>query len=286
MNRGYMKGQVVKVISENFYVDLGCEVIICKQRGKLKNLKTLPLVGDYVLIDREKFVIEEILPRKNMIIRPNVSNITMGFIITSFKNPDFGTNLLDKLLVQLEINKIKPVICLTKKDLISDLEFSNYLDILNYYQELGYKVVYNYELSEIKNLLENNTTVFIGQTGAGKSTLLNKLFQDLNLKTGEVSLALGRGRHTTRHVEIIKIDNIRVLDTPGFSALSFLNYEETDVRDAFIEFLKYPCMYQDCMHIKEDECKVKEAVNKKQILLSRYQNYLNFIEEFKNKKRW
>ncbi|MBQ8472213.1 MAG: ribosome small subunit-dependent GTPase A [Bacilli bacterium] len=281
-----MKGQVVKVISENFYVDLGNETIICKQRGKLKNLKTLPLVGDFVLVSKEKGVIEEILPRDNMIIRPNVSNITMAFVITSFKNPDFSTNLLDKLLVQLEINKIKPVICLTKRDLISDLDFLQYKETLDYYQELGYIVVYNHEINKIKNILENNTTVFIGQTGSGKSTLLNKLFSDLNLKTGEVSLALGRGRHTTRHVEIIKIGNINVLDTPGFSALSFLNYEENDVRDAFIEFKKYPCMYHDCMHLKEDECKVKEAVNKKQILLSRYMNYQNFIEEFKNKKRW
>ena len=281
-----MKGQVVKVISENFYVDLGYEVIICKQRGKLKNLKTLPLVGDFVLVSKEKQVIEEILPRKNMIIRPNVSNITMGFIVTSFKNPDFSTNLIDKLLVQLEINKIKPVICLTKRDLINDNDFLQYKEILNYYQEIGYIVVYNHELEKIKKILENNTTVFIGQTGSGKSTLLNKLFSNLNLKTGEVSLALGRGRHTTRHVEIIKIGNINVLDTPGFSALSFLNYKETDVRQAFIEFKKYPCVYHDCMHIKEDECMVKEAVNKRQILLSRYQNYLNFIEEFKIKKRW
>lgn len=281
-----MKGQVVKVISENFYVDLGSETIICKQRGKLKNLKMLPLVGDFVLISKEKGVIEEILPRKNMIIRPNVSNITMAFVITSFKNPDFSTNLLDKLLVQLEINKIKPVICLTKRDLISDHDFLKYKETLDYYQELGYIVVYNHEIDKIKKILENNTTVFIGQTGSGKSTLLNKLFSDLNLKTGEVSLALGRGRHTTRHVEIIKIDNINVLDTPGFSALSFLNYEEVDVRDAFIEFKNYPCMYHDCMHIKEDECMVKKAVNKKQILLSRYMNYQNFIEEFKNKKRW
>ena len=281
-----MTGQVVKVISDQFFVEINNEVIICKERGKLRKLKTLPLVGDFVLIDKEKQVIEEILPRKNMILRPNVSNITQAFVITSFKNPDFSTNLLDKLLVQLEINNIKPVICLTKKDLIDENLFLKYKNILDYYVSIGYKIVYNDDILEIKKILSNNITVFIGQTGAGKSTLLNKLFPKLNLKTGEVSLALGRGRHTTRHVEIIKIDNIKVLDTPGFSALSFLDYEETDVRDAFVEFKNFPCMYHDCMHIKEDECMVKKGVIDKKILESRYINYQSLIEEFKLKERW
>ena len=281
-----MTGQVVKVIGDQFFVEIDNEVITCKERGKLRKLKTLPLVGDFVLIDKEKQVIEEILPRKNMILRPNVSNITQAFVITSFKNPDFSTNLLDKLLVQLEINNIKPVICLTKKDLIDENLFLKYKNILDYYVSIGYKIVYNDDILEIKKILSNNITVFIGQTGAGKSTLLNKLFPKLNLKTGEVSLALGRGRHTTRHVEIIKIDNIKVLDTPGFSALSFLDYEETDVRDAFVEFKNFPCMYHDCMHIKEDECMVKKAVMDKKILESRYINYQGLIEEFKLKKRW
>ena len=281
-----MTGQVVKVISDQFFVEIDNEVITCKERGKLRKLKTLPLVGDFVLIDKEKQVIEEILPRKNMILRPNVSNITQAFVITSFKNPDFSTNLLDKLLVQLEINNIKPVICLTKKDLIDENLFLKYKNILDYYVSIGYKIVYNDDILEIKKILSNNITVFIGQTGAGKSTLLNKLFPKLNLKTGEVSLALGRGRHTTRYVEIIKIDNIKVLDTPGFSALSFLDYEETDVRDAFVEFKNFPCMYHDCMHIKEDECMVKKGVMDKKILESRYINYQSLIEEFKLKKRW
>ena len=281
-----MKGQVVKVISDQFFVEYDDQIIVCKERGKLRNLKTLPLVGDFVLFNSEKQVIEEILPRKNVIIRPNVSNIDQAFIITSFKNPNFSTNLLDKLLVQLEINSIKPVICLTKKDLIEEEKFLEYKSILDYYESLGYVVVYNTELEKIKEILKDNITVFIGQTGAGKSTLLNKLFPNLNLKTGEVSIALGRGRHTTRHVEIIKIDNIRVLDTPGFSALSFLDYTELEVRDAFIEFKKFPCMYHDCMHIKENECMVKEAVKNKEILLSRYENYQKLYNEFDSKKRW
>ena len=173
-----MKGQVVKVISEIFFVLCDGKIYKCKQRGILKKQNTLPLVGDFVVFNQEKKVIESILPRFNMIIRPNVANITQAFIVTSFKNPDFSTNLLDKLLVELEINKIKPVICLTKKDLIDESTFQEYKEILDYYERIGYQVVYNTELIKIKKILEDNTTVFTGQTGAGKSTLLNKLFTD------------------------------------------------------------------------------------------------------------
>ena len=279
-----MKGQVVKIISEKFFVNVDGEILECKERGKLKNMKTLPLVGDFVTIDKEKKVIEQILERHNMLIRPNVANITQAFVVTSFKNPDFNTNLLDKLLVQLEINKIKPVICLTKRDLISNEEFLKYKDIIKYYENIGYTVLYNTEISKIKKILENETTVFTGQTGAGKSTLLNKLFKDLNLKVGEVSLALGRGKHTTRHIEIIEKDNIKVLDTPGFSALSFLDYTKEDVKESFKEFKKYPCIYKDCMHDGESECMIKKAVKEGKILKSRYENYLNFLSEFKDRK--
>ncbi len=281
-----MTGQVVKVISNQFFVLVDDKIIECKERGKLKKLKTLPLVGDFVVVNTETKTIEKILERKNMIVRPNVANITQAFIVTSFKNPDFSTNLLDKLLVQLEINHIKAVICLTKRDLINNLEYKKYQEILKYYENLGYPVVFNTELSKIKKMLENEVTVMTGQSGAGKSTLLNKLFKDLNIKTGEVSYALGRGKHTTRHVEIIIHKNIKVLDTPGFSALSFLNYEKEDVRDSFKEFLKYPCLYKDCMHDKESECMVKKAKDEGKILPSRYENYLNFLHEFDTKKRW
>ena len=254
-----MQGTVVKVISSNFYVEVNKNIYICTQRGVLKKNKTLPLVGDKVIIDINKKVIEKILPRINEIIRPPVANITKGIIVTSLKNPDFSTNLLDKLLVELEINKIKPVICLTK------------IDLLEMTEDL------------IKQELKGETTVFIGQTGAGKSTLLNKLFPSLNLKTGEVSLALGRGRHTTRVVEIIEIDDMKVLDTPGFSSLSFLSYNLESVKNAFIEFKNFPCVYKDCNHDKEPECNLKKAVEENLVLKSRYDNYLNFKKEFERK---
>lgn len=279
-----MQGEVVKVISNQFYVKVNNNVLICTQRGVLKKNKTLPLVGDKVLVDIEKRVIEKILPRKNEIVRPPVANIDQAIVVTSLKHPDFSTNLLDKLLVQLEINKIKPIICLTKKDLLSSIELTNYLEIINYYQKIGYLVLDNTETKEILKELENKITVFLGQTGAGKSTLLNKLFPDLNLKTGEVSLALGRGKHTTRVVEIIEIGNIKVLDTPGFSALSFLKYDLESVKEAFIEFKNYPCLYKDCNHDKEPECNLKKAVLAGQVLESRYENYLNFKKEFSERK--
>ena len=279
-----MQGEVVKVISNQFYVNVNNNVLICTQRGVLKKNKTLPLVGDKVLVDIEKRVIEKILPRKNEIVRPPVANIDQAIIVTSLKHPDFSTNLLDKLLVQLEINKIKPIICLTKKDLLSSIELTNYLEIINYYQKIGYLVLDNTETKKLLKELENKITVFLGQTGAGKSTLLNKLFPDLNLKTGEVSLALGRGKHTTRVVEIIEIGNIKVLDTPGFSALSFLKYDLESVKEAFIEFKNYPCLYKDCNHDKEPECNLKKAVLAGQVLESRYENYLNFKKEFSERK--
>ena len=279
-----MQGEVVKVISNQFYVKVNNNVLICTQRGVLKKNKTLPLVGDKVLVDIEKRVIEKILPRKNEIVRPPVANIDQAIIVTSLKHPDFSTNLLDKLLVQLEINKIKPIICLTKKDLLSSIELTNYLEIINYYQKIGYLVLDNTETKKILKELENKITVFLGQTGAGKSTLLNKLFPDLNLKTGEVSMALGRGKHTTRVVEIIEIGSIKVLDTPGFSALSFLKYDLESVKEAFIEFKNYPCLYKDCNHDKELECNLKKAVLAGQVLESRYENYLNFKKEFSERK--
>ena len=273
-----MEGLITKILSDKCYVKVNKEVIVCTIRGKFRSLQLLPLVGDRVIINNQKKVIEEILPRKNMIRRPPVSNITQAIIVTSFKNPDFSTNLIDKILIELEFNKIKPIICLTKKDLLEENELDNYIETINYYKKIGYPIYYNNELGEIKKLFSNEITVFIGQTGSGKSTLLNKLDNSLNLKTGEVSLALGRGRHTTRHVEMIEAFDGMILDTPGFSALEFQNMTKIEVRDSFVEFMNFPCLYRDCMHINEIDCMVKKAVNRKDILPSRYENYLKLIE--------
>ena len=194
-----------------------------------------------------------------------VSNIDQAFIITSLKEPDFSSNLLDKLLVVLEYNHIKPIICITKNDLVNQREKQNLKQIIKYYQKIGYKVLYNYNLFRIKRLFKNKTTVFTGQ--------------NLNLETGEISHALGRGRHTTRHVELINMYKGKVLDTPGFSSIDLSNMTKEDIRDSFVEFKNYNCEFKNCMHLKEKKCMIKEAVEKNQILQSRYENYKKFIND-------
>lgn len=272
-----MEGIIKKILSNISYVKTDKEVIVCSIRGKVKETQLLPLVGDRVIIDKEKKVIEKILPRKNAIRRPPVSNITQALVITSFKNPDFSTNLIDKILVELEFNKIKPILCFTKKDLISDEEFMEYKKAIDYYESIGYQIFYNDDISSLKKIFKNEITVFVGQTGSGKSTLLNKLDPNFSLKTGEVSIALGRGRHTTRCVEMLELFNGMVLDTPGFSALEFYNMTKSELKETFVEFQKFPCPYRDCLHINESECAIKRAVMDGNIAEFRYENYLNLV---------
>ena len=285
-----MEGLIIKIISNQCFVKNNEEVIVCSFRGNMRRQAMLPLVGDKVLFDKEKRVVEEILPRRNSIRRPPVANITQAIIVTSLVCPDFSTNLIDKLLIELEFNNIKPFICLTKKDLISNEDYKKVEEDIKYYQKIGYEVFFNTELDKIKKIFKDEVTVFIGQTGAGKSTLLNKLMPELNIKTGEVSEALGRGKHTTRHIEIYDLFDGKLLDTPGFSALDFNNMTKKEVRDSFIEFSNYPCPYRDCLHISEGECNVKKAVSNGDIAKFRYDNYLTLVagalsdsEEYKRK---
>ena len=272
-----MEGLITKILSDKCYVKINGEVVVCGLRGKIRTQKLLPLVGDKVIINQEKKVIEKILPRKNEIRRPAVSNITQGLIVASVKRPDLDTNLIDKILVELEFNNIKPIICFTKIDLLSKNEVDDVFNVINYYKSL-YPVYLNSEINEIKKIFKDEITVFIGQTGAGKSSLLNKIDDNLKLKTGEISEALGRGKHTTRHVEIMELLDGMLLDTPGFSALEFSNMMQNEIRDAFIEFSNFPCPYRDCMHIKESDCNVKKAVIQGKIPVFRYQNYLDLVK--------
>lgn len=273
-----MKGQIIKIISDAHFVSFGNETIVCKCRGRFRKEKIVPKVGDMVIFDQEKKVIEQVLNRRNSFNRPSVANIDQAFLITSLKTPDFSLNLLDKLIILMELHQVNPIICITKSDIVDSSDLVEIEKILDYYKKLGYKVVFNYELEKINRLLKGKTSVFTGQTGAGKSTLLNKLLPNGNLKTGEVSIALGRGKHTTRVVELFNVSDGKVLDTPGFSALDFYEYSNEDIRDSFIEFDKYPCIYKDCMHKNEEECKVKQAVMDNNIMKTRYENYLKFIE--------
>ena len=277
-----MEGKIVKIVSNDYTILSDDKYYVCKPRGKFRNQGITPLVGDNVTFNEDDLVIESVKERRNSLIRPYVSNIDQVFVITSTKHPDIDLNLLDKLLVMIEFNNIKPVICLTKLDLLNKDELDNILDIKKYYEGIGYTVLYNTEIDKIKKLFDNKVTVFAGQSGVGKSTLLNKLNPELNIETNDISEALGRGKHTTRHVELIKMFNGLIADTPGFSSLDLSDMTKSDIRDNFVEFNTYrsECRYDDCMHIKEDikDCKIKQELGKN-IRESRYENYLKFISE-------
>ena len=275
-----MQGRIIKQISNDYTVELETgEKVVCKARGKFRNMHVSPLVGDIVLIDYNNKYILEIETRKNELVRPTIANIDQAVIITSVHIPNFSSNLLDKLLVTIEFNNVTPIICFTKLDLIDDSYRKEIDGYIEYYKKIGYKVYLNTDES-IKKIFKDKVTVFAGQSGAGKSTLLNRLDSNLNLATGEVSEALGRGKHTTRHVELIPLLGGLVADTPGFSALEFDGMTNEDIRDNFIEFNLYrqDCEYSDCMHKNETKCAIKEKVESKEILDSRYENYLKFID--------
>ena len=275
-----MEGIIIKNISNDYVVLCKNGEYTCKPRGKFRNDKITPLVGDTVVIDPDNKYILDIKPRKNMLIRPSVANIDQALIVTSVKEPDFSTNLLDKLLVVITYNNIEPVICLTKLDLLNDSELKEIKKYIKYYESVGYKVILNTDKKELKEILKNKLTVITGQSGAGKSTLLNTLDKNLELKTNEISKALGRGKHTTRHVELYHIYDGLVVDTPGFSAIDLSDIPNIGIRDNMKEMYDNldDCKYRDCMHIKEDGCAVKKKVETGEILQSRYNNYKSFIE--------
>lgn len=280
-----MIGRVIKLISNKWTVDIEGHLYECSSIGKFKYLKLSPKVGDLVEVDIDNNIIKKIMPRKNELIRPPISNIDQAIILVSCKEPNFSSNLLDKMLVVIEYNNVKPVICFTKYDLLFDT--SEIDEIISYYKQIGYEVYINSNLDSIKSILSNKISVLTGQTGVGKSSLLNHLKTDLNLATNEISKALGRGKHTTRHVELLSIEDGLVADTPGFSSLDFIGMNKNDIKDNFVEFFKNQdkCKYKDCLHIKEDGCYIKELVEEEKIRRTRYDNYKKFIESIENNMR-
>ena len=272
-----IEGKIVKQISNDYTVKVDNRSYICKARGKFRNMGITPLVGDNALIDCNTKCIIEIKSRKNELIRPSIANVDQAVIVMSNKIPEFSLDLLDKLLCIIEYNNIKPIIYVSKTDLLNEFEINNLFKILDYYKKIGYQV---YTDMSIKEVFKDKVTVFVGQSGAGKSTLLNNLDSNLELLTGEVSVALGRGRHTTRHVELLEVLDGLIADTPGFSKISFIGMKKEDIRDNFIEFNNYReyCKYKDCMHNLEDDCRIKNEINNN-ILKSRYDNYIKFISE-------
>ena len=274
-----MKGLIIKNISNDYLIKAENNLYNCKPRGKFRKDKIIPLVGDKVEFNEQDKYITKIYPRKNSLIRPSVSNVDQALIVTSVKTPNFDTNLLDKLLTIISFNNIEPVICFTKLDLLDNKEQKEIETYINYYNNLGYKTVTNSKKENFSNIFDNKITVLAGQSGAGKSSLLNLLNPTLKLQTNEISKALNRGKHTTRHTELYKLLGGYIADTPGFSQVDFRKMTKYDIRDNMKEMFDnlHECKYKDCMHIKEDGCKVKQLLAEGTILKSRYNNYKLFI---------
>ncbi len=252
-------------------------IIETRTRGKLRNNKISPVVGDNVEVNISTKTIEKVYPRKNYLERPLIANIDKLLIVMSTSIPVFSTYLIDKFLLIAWSNNIEPIIVITKMDMISVKEKLDIKKYINYYRKLGIKVYVNTSVSKIKKEFLSSTVALCGQTGSGKSSLLNKIDASLKLKTGEVSLSLGRGKHTTRLVELLEVNNGLIADTPGFSSLE-LTMDKKDIKNYYKDFNK-SCKYRSCLHVKEDGCKIIELVNNGKIPSWRYENYIKFISE-------
>ena len=271
--------KIIKNISNDWTVEENNQLYVCKASRKLKDSNIVPLVGDMVEFDEENNYITKVLPRKNALIRPTVANIDQVLIIVSLVKPNLDLYLLDKLLLISEYNNLTPIICFTKIDLVKDT--TTIENIKKYYEKIGYTSLYNNQLDKLKTILKDKTTVLTGQSGAGKSTLVNKLDPNLDLKTNEISLSLNRGKHTTRHTQLYSVYSGYIVDTPGFSSIDTNQVNTLHIKENMIDIFKASttCYFKDCAHIKEIKCNVKKEVEEGNILESRYNNYLKFIEE-------
>lgn len=280
------EGQIYKIHSDFYYVDDGVDTFECKIREVLKKQREKILVGDFV--EFKNGVIENVIPRKNFISRPSVANLDQIVIVSALKEPDLNLHQLNRYIALAKYHKIKAVLCFNKSDLKWDKHLKD--KIVAIYEPLGYEIVFTSAtehkgLKEFEKLLKGKTSVLCGGSGAGKSSLVNALNPDLNLRTKEVSEKIGRGTHTTRHCEIVKInEDSRIVDTPGFSNVKFDFIMPADVDLLFGEIAEFRdgCKYSDCLHINEDGCSVLANLDK--IDLSRYESYLAFVEEAKEYK--
>lgn len=288
------EGRIIKALSGFYYVESDRKVYACKGRGVFRNQNISPLVGDFVIFDKtndEEGYIIEIAPRKNELKRPPIANIDQAVIVSSVVQPAFSSLLLDRFLVIVEAKNIKPMIVITKKDLATTKEIDEMNEIKKHYEKIGYPVMFlslesTEGLEPIKAFFTDNITVLMGQSGVGKSTLLNSINPTFMIKTGEISMSLGRGKHTTRHVELLEINGGYVADTPGFSALDFTGIEAEDLSTYFIEMKerKEACKFRRCLHDKEPNCAIKLAVDNGEIEAFRYEHYLQFLQEIMSRK--
>lgn len=289
------KGQIRKAVSGFYYVYRDGQTYQTRARGNFRNRKITPLVGDKVLFESTSLVdgyVLEVLPRVNELVRPTIANVDQAIVVMSCIEPDFSTYLLDRFLVILEEKKISPIIYVTKTDLLDIADYQELVIIQKKYEDIGYTFILPHPENQIDAreqliaLFSGKLTVFMGQSGVGKSTLLNFLSPQLKLQTGEISQALGRGKHTTRYVELIPIFDGLVADTPGFSSIDLLEIDKVDLGKYFPEMLEASsgCKFRECLHKHEPNCAVKEEVEQGQIVLFRYEHYLHFLEEIEQRK--
>ena len=292
-----MQGKIIKGIAGFYYVyGEDGELYECKAKGIFRKDKQKPLVGDNVEItvldpDKKEGNLVEIFPRKNSLIRPAVANVDQAFVIFAADKPKPNFMLLDRFLIMMGQEEVPAVICFNKKDLVSEKEARELYEV---YKDCGYQVILSSTLEgegtdEIRKALEGKTTVVAGPSGVGKSSLTNLLQGEVQMETGEISKKLKRGRHTTRHSQVIPVgENTFLMDTPGFSSLYITGMEEHELKDYFPEFRKYEgkCRFQGCRHIHEPDCEVKAALQRGEISSIRYEDYLSLYEELKEKMRY
>lgn len=292
-----MKGKIIKGISGFYYVYVaGTGIYECKAKGIFRNQKIKPLVGDDVelaVLDEEKRLgnVEKILPRKKELIRPAVANIDMALVIFAAAKPDPNFNLLDRFLCMMEYQKVPVTICFNKCDLVTDEQKET---LRNIYAPAGYELIFTCaktmeHVEEIKALLKGKMTAVAGPSGVGKSSLVNDLQDQVQMQTGGISDKIERGKHTTRHSQIIPIsEDTYIMDTPGFSSMDLPGFSKEDLWTCYPEFVCYEpqCRFIGCSHIGEPDCGVKEALAEGKISQVRYDNYVQLYEEMKNMRKY
>lgn len=287
-----MQGIIVKGIAGFYYVKVQDTIYECKARGKFRHHELSPIVGDKVdiTVENEKGVIEKIHTRLNKLVRPPVANVTQAFIVFSIINPEFTSNLLNKFLVLCEVNDIKVKVCINKIDMVEKEALKPIQDLL---KNTGYELkLLNAKegigIDDLKKSLENNITVVCGPSGVGKSTIMNHIAGSNVMKIGDISNKLKRGKNTTRHCELVTVGEGFIVDTPGFSSLDLNFIEKDELKDLFPEFLPYSglCKYSTCMHHKEPQCKIKEAVEKGEISRERYDFYIDILNKLSVRRNY